>query len=102
MPYRTIDAQLVLQTLEKLRLRIGERFPKAGLGSVCAELALLAADTQNRVTELAKPRIWIRAGVGLVLAAGIGLGAYGIHAIGFKRVIRLRPQGRLPMLLLRP
>ena len=60
MAYRTIDAQLVLQTLERLRLRIGERFPKAGLGNVCAELALLATDTQTRVTELAKPMIWIR------------------------------------------
>ena len=84
MPYRTIDANLVLQTLEKLRLRIGERFPKAGLGNVCAELALLATDTQTRVTELAKPMIWIRAGVALVLAAGAGLAAYGIRTIGFK------------------
>jgi membrane protein YdbS with pleckstrin-like domain len=84
MPYRTIDAILVLQTLEKLRLRIGERFPKAGLGNVCAELALLATDTQTRVTELAKPMIWIRAGVGLVLVAGAGLAAYGIHTIGFR------------------
>jgi len=84
MAYRTIDAQLVLQTLEQLRLRIGERFPKAGLGNVCAELALLATDTQTRVTELAKPMIWIRVGVGLVLAAGAGLAAYGIDTIGFR------------------
>jgi hypothetical protein len=84
MAYRTIDAQLVLQTLEQLRLRIGERFPKAGLGNVCAELALLATDTQTRVTELAKPMIWIRVGVGVVLAAGVGLAAYGIDTIGFR------------------
>ena len=84
MAYRTIDAQLVLQTLEQLRLRIGERFPKAGLGNVCAELALLATDTQTRVSELAKPMIWIRVGVGLVLAAGAGLAAYGIDTIGFR------------------
>ena len=84
MAYRTSDAHLVLQTLEKLRLRIGERFPQASLGKICADLALLATDTQSRVTELAKPMIWIRVGVGLVLAAGAGLAAYGIHAIGFK------------------
>ena len=84
MAYRTIDAQLVLQTLEQLRLRIGERFPKAGLGNVCAELALLATDTQTRVTELANPMIWIRVGVGVVLAAGVGLAAYGIDTIGFR------------------
>lgn len=84
MVYRTIDAALVLQTLEKLRLRIGERFPQAGLGKVCAELAVLAGDTQSRVTGLAKPMIWIRIGVGLILAAGASLAAYGIHAIGFK------------------
>lgn len=84
MAYRTIDAALVLQTLEKLRLRIGERFPHAGLGKVCAELAVLAGDTQARVTGLAKPMIWIRIGVGFILAAGAGLAAYGIHAIGFK------------------
>lgn len=84
MVYRTIDANLVLQTLEKLRLRIGERFPQAGLGKVCAELAVMAGDTQARVTSLAKPMIWIRVGVGFVLAVGAGLAAYGIHAIGFK------------------
>ena len=84
MVYRTIDANLVLQTLEKLRLRIGERFPQAGLGKVCAELAVMAGDTQARVSSLAKPMIWIRVGVGFVLAVGAGLAAYGIHAIGFK------------------
>jgi hypothetical protein len=84
MAYRAIDAQLVLQTLEKLRLRIDERFPKASLGKVCADIALLATETQSRVTGLAKPMIWIRAGVGLVLAAGAGLAADGIHAIGFR------------------
>ncbi len=84
MVYRTIDASLVLQTLEKLQLRIGERFPQAGLGKVCAELAVLAGDTQARVTALAKPMLWIRAGVGLVLLSGAGLAVYAIHAIGFK------------------
>ncbi|MFN7496182.1 MAG: hypothetical protein ACK51R_03880 [Hyphomonadaceae bacterium] len=84
MVYRTIDANLVLQTLEKLRLRIGERFPQAGLGQVCAELAVLAGDTQARVIGLAKPTIWIRVGVGLVLAAGASLATYGIHAISFR------------------
>lgn len=84
MVYRTIDANLVLQTLEKLRLRIGERFPQAGLGKVCAELAVLAGDTQARVTGLAKPMIWIRVGVGLVLTAGAALAAYGIHAVSFR------------------
>ncbi|MEY3232907.1 hypothetical protein [Aquidulcibacter sp.] len=84
MAYRTIDADLVLQTLERLRLRIGERFPNAGLGNVCAELALLATDTRSSVTELAKPMIRIRLGVGLVLAAGASFAAYGIHTIGFR------------------
>lgn len=84
MAYRTIDANLVLQTLEKLCLRIGERFPQAGLGKVCAELAVLAGDTQARVTGLAQPMIWIRVGVALVLAMGAGLAAYGIHAISFR------------------
>lgn len=84
MAYRTIDAQLVLQTLEKLRQRIGERFPQAGIGKVCAELAHLARDTQESVTELAKPMIWIRAGVGIVLLTGLGFAAYGVRTIGFK------------------
>lgn len=84
MAYRTIDADLVLQTLERLRLRIKERFPNAGLGNVCAELAVLATDTKSHVTKLAKPMIWIRVGVALVLAAGAGFAGYGIHTIGYQ------------------
>jgi hypothetical protein len=76
MGYRSIDAQLVIQTLETLSLRIEERFPRAGLTKVCAELAMIASDTKTRVAGLAKPILPIRMGVALVLLSGFGFAIY--------------------------
>jgi hypothetical protein len=77
MVYRSIDARLVVATLEKLRHRIEERFPGAGLTAVCAELGAMASDTLVNVARLAKPILPIRLGVGLVLACGVSAAIYG-------------------------
>lgn len=39
---RTLDADEILATVRRLRARIGERFPDAGLNRVCAEVEVVA------------------------------------------------------------
>jgi hypothetical protein len=71
--YTRLDPAHVLTTLERLEARIAERFPGAGLARVCADLAGIARQTRERATEIARPNMWLRAGVGLTLAAGVVL-----------------------------
>jgi hypothetical protein len=77
MAYRSIDAQRVIVTLERLHKRIEARFQGAGLASVCQELISMAADTIKLVAHLARPNIPVRVGVGLILTAGLGFAIYG-------------------------
>ena len=70
--YTRLDSAHVLTTLERLEARIAERFPGAGLARVCADLAGIARQTRERATEIARPNMWLRAGVGLVATRGHG------------------------------
>lgn len=51
MTYRTLDAACVIETIDRLDLRVGERFPESGLRRVCVQLG----DTARRcAAEAAK------------------------------------------------
>jgi hypothetical protein len=66
--YRQLDESQILRTLERLRDRIGERFPEAGLRKVSDELVALARETSACVAYLRRPnwRLRIVAGVTIV------------------------------------
>jgi hypothetical protein len=55
--YRSLDPDKIIETLEALRSRINDRFPGSGLGSVCAEVVLLARHTSKRILDVSQP-IW--------------------------------------------
>ena len=78
--YRTLAAAKIIDTLARLEQRISERFPGAGLARVCAELTEVARQTHRRSTEIARPNLWLRGLVCLLLAAGLSLLAY----VGFQ------------------
>ena len=69
--YRTLDPDKIVATLDQLVARISERFPGAGLARVCAELKIVAAESQARTERLAKPNIALRSLSGLVVVAGL-------------------------------
>jgi hypothetical protein len=74
LAYRSIDADNVVATIERLRRRIEERFPARGLAAVCAELRDVALKDIQRVRRLQRPYRFIRIGVGaivLLLAASL-------------------------------
>jgi hypothetical protein len=74
--YRTLDTAKIVGTIDALERRIVERFPGAGLGKVCAELAEIAHENTERLERIAKPNLWLRVAIGAVLAAGLALLAY--------------------------
>ncbi len=68
--YRHLRADRIIATLEKLRARIVDRFPEAGLASLCGELVGAARTLSREAAELSRPSLlWPLAGL---LILGIG------------------------------
>ena len=86
MPYRTLKSDCVIETIDTLALRIGERFPDAGLKRVADQLASTARRCAAEAERLAKPQLWIRAAVYAVWTLGVAAAAFvasGLHYDGF-------------------
>lgn len=64
--YRQLSAAHIVETVEALSRRIGERFPDSGLSRVAAELHAIGGATQARISALRRPRWALRASAGLV------------------------------------
>ena len=68
--YRALDPDKVIDTIAALHKRVAERFPGAGLASVCAELLVIAKENSARVAEVSQRRAGLRIGVAALLVAG--------------------------------
>ena len=74
--YRNLDAEKIIRTVETLHKRIEERFPGAGLQSVCGELHSVAIKSQQRSSWIAKPLKSLRLLVALsitIMVAGLAM-----------------------------
>lgn len=58
--YRSLDANKIIETLERLEQRISERFPGSGLSCVCAELIAVAKQTSERIELVSRPNWTLR------------------------------------------
>ena len=65
--YRSLDANKIVGTIEKLSRRIDERFPGSGLGQVCQELLTVARESQERSARIAKPHKSLRVSIGVLV-----------------------------------
>jgi hypothetical protein len=87
MTYRALQAHSIIATIDRLQLRITERFAERGLAQVCAQLADTARRDRDRVEALRKPNYAVRAGV-------ISVGALGLISL-----FLLLKEVKLPSLL---
>jgi hypothetical protein len=71
--YRHLDAQKIVDTAVRLQTRVTERFPEAGLGRLCGELAAEARETMEQLQWIQKPHLPLRVGIYILLAAIIAL-----------------------------
>ena len=71
--YRALDEAKIIGTLEKLRNRIGERFPGAGLRNVAEELIAVGNEVSECVDYIRKPNWPIRIAAGVAIAGLIAL-----------------------------
>tara|TARA_B110000046_G_C12862141_1_gene342309 strand:- start:349 stop:768 length:420 start_codon:yes stop_codon:yes gene_type:complete len=60
MLYRELDNQLTIETLQKLELRVKDRFPESGLLKVCNELLIVAEESKAKIAFISKPLLWLR------------------------------------------
>jgi hypothetical protein len=67
--YRSLDPERVIDTIAALRQRISERFPGAGLVSVCVELHQIARENSARAERIARRNMPLRVAIFLLLAA---------------------------------
>ncbi len=74
--YSELDPKHILSTLDKLRYRIGERFPGSGLGKVAGELNEVAIAIVELVQKLSKPLWSIRLLTFFAIVLLIGLSAW--------------------------
>ena len=71
--YRALDEAKIMATLERLRNRIGERFPEAGLRNVAEELIAVGNEVSECVDYIRKPNWPIRVAAGAAIAGLIAL-----------------------------
>jgi len=74
--YRSLDAQQIVKTLERLRLRIEERFPGSGLSQVAGEVLSVAQENAERVKTLRRSSPVVRGIILFILVGAASLGAY--------------------------
>jgi hypothetical protein len=69
--YQSLDPVRIVETLERLKARIDERFPNSGLSRVCGELITTAGTSSADAADLAKPNWPLRAAVGAIIVVGV-------------------------------
>ena len=80
---RLLRDDAIIQTVETLARRIGERFPSAGLGDVCDELIQVARQASVRAEAIRRPNWWLRAAIGLILVGMLVSTTYVISRFRF-------------------
>lgn len=75
--YRRLDPVKIIETAERLRKRVVERFPDSGLSRIASEIESLARDAARRSERLRRPNVPLRIALILVLLLVAGV-VYGV------------------------
>src|SRR3972149_1794843 len=73
-----LDSKKIIETIQLLSIRIGERFPNSGLLNVSKNLLKIAKDTDKIILWIEKPNYFYRVGVGTFITAAIAGLVYSI------------------------
>lgn len=82
--YLEIDEQHVLQTIERLEVRIGERFPTSGLRQACNEFHGFAVRSRQQIAWIVKPNLPIRFAVFGIILLAVLLASYSVQSLDVK------------------
>jgi hypothetical protein len=79
--YYALDAARISSTAAEISRRIGEQFPGSGLSAVSTTLCGLADASTERAARLSRPDWWIRAPVGVAVAAMVTIAVFALLRI---------------------
>jgi hypothetical protein len=83
--YRALDPDKVIDTIRVLHQRISERFPGAGLVTVCAELLTMARENSTRAELISRRNVPLRMAIVALLAVGLAGLVWIARLIDFSR-----------------
>ncbi len=84
-PNLALDAEKVIETISRLQNRILERFPGAGLSTVCGDLLEVARRSSARAQRIARRHILLRLGLVLLSVGGAGLLVWVVSQVDLSR-----------------
>jgi hypothetical protein len=73
-----LDHKEIVETIDHLTNRIGDRFPQSGLNNVCIELHALASKSSEKIEWISRPNLIIRSSVALTILLALFLTGYSI------------------------
>jgi hypothetical protein len=80
--YRALDADKIIATIDRLKLRIDERFPGASLAGVARDLSAAARETEQKARALGRPHWLLRLGLPFLFLAVCAWVAYAVVTYG--------------------
>jgi hypothetical protein len=86
MSFRTLQADKIESTIEKLQQRIAERFPGRGICTICADLLVISQQERGRRNQTKRPNVLLRAGVGIVVGTGVAVVGWLVFRIATMRL----------------
>lgn len=79
--FRSLQPDMVIETVEQLERRITERFPDASLCQVATELTAMAREAGDRAQHISRPNIPLRVVQWLLVLCGLGLVAWFVRKV---------------------
>jgi len=92
VPFSSLNSDHIIETLERLSARVGERFPDASLNGVIEELIGLGRRDQRRSRRLARPYFLLRTGTFITLVLALA----GLVFVAHQFLIRVDMDGTGP------
>jgi len=86
MTYRNLDADKIVESAARLRMRVEERFPDRGIASVSRDLDAIAKEARQRASWISTPHTGIRVAIAFI----IGILVFAILTILFGVDLELR------------
>lgn len=66
-----LQPEKVINTIEKLRSRIDDRFPDSSLKEVCDSFLKFSQKSKKNITWISTPNFWIRGGTYFIISIGL-------------------------------
>ena len=82
--YRSLNAELIVETTRATQQRIAERFTNSGLSKVAGEIVIASGQAAELAAWLARPLLWLR------VLAGLGIASIFLLVIGVALHLRVQ------------